>query len=106
MGSDKIVILKSNVEKNAFLLIGLEYFFKNLLATTICYEKAQMVLRAMVQDTKVKGLPDSIDPSKPQRNYQHVMSIPTPRNGQRRTTRSTWALNNAVSSTLTDFETF
>ena len=32
MGSDKILILKSNVEENAFLRIGREDYFKNLLA--------------------------------------------------------------------------
>ena len=31
MGSDKILILKSNVEENAFLLIGREDYFKNLI---------------------------------------------------------------------------
>ncbi len=59
MGSDKILILKSNVEENEFLLIGWEDYFnlKNLLATTYCYEKARMlsVPREMLQDTKVKG---------------------------------------------------
>ncbi len=76
MGSDKILILKSNVEKNAFLLIGRKDYFKNLLATTNCSEKAQMVRvpREMLQDTKAKGLPD-IDPSKPPRNYRHVMLL-------------------------------
>ena len=71
MGSDKILILKSNVEENAFLRIGQEDYFKNLLATTNlnCYEKARMVgvPREMLQDTKVKGLPDSIDLTKPPR---------------------------------------
>ena len=45
MGSDKILILKSNVEENTFLRIGQEDYFKNLLATTNCsgYEKARMV---------------------------------------------------------------
>ncbi len=52
MGLDKILILKSNVEENTFLLIGREDYFKNLLATT----------------NKVKNLPDSIDHSKPPRN--------------------------------------
>ena len=42
MGSDKILILKSNVEENAFLRIGQEDYFKNLLATTNCHEKARM----------------------------------------------------------------
>ena len=40
MGSDKILILKSNVEENAFLRIGPEDY---LLATTNCYGKALMV---------------------------------------------------------------
>ena len=67
MGYDKILILKSNVEDNAFLRIGREDYFKNLLATTNCYEKARMagVPREVLQDTKVKGLPDSIYPTKP-----------------------------------------
>ncbi len=34
------------------------------------------VPREMLQDTEVKGLPDSIDPSKPLRNYRHAMSLP------------------------------
>ena len=57
MGSDKTLILKSNVEEHAFLRIGREDYFKNLLATTNCYEKARMVgvPREMLQDTKVKG---------------------------------------------------
>ncbi len=59
--------------------IGLEDYFKNLLATTNCYEKAGMVCvpREMFQDTKVKGLPDSdsIDPSKLPRNYWRAMSL-------------------------------
>ncbi len=33
------------------------------------------VPREMLQDTKVKGLPDYIDPSKPQRDYRHAMSL-------------------------------
>jgi hypothetical protein len=41
MGSDKILILQSNVEENAFLRIGREDYFKNLLATTNCHEKAR-----------------------------------------------------------------
>ena len=55
------MILKSNVEENAFLRIGREYYFKNLLTTTNCYEKARMVgvPREMLQDTKVKRLPES-----------------------------------------------
>jgi hypothetical protein len=78
MGSDKILILKSNVEDYAFLRIGREDYFKNLLATTNCYEKARMVgvPKEMLQDTKVKGLPDSIDPTKPPRNYRHAVSLP------------------------------
>jgi hypothetical protein len=43
MGSDKILILKSNVEENAFLRSGREDYFQNLLATTNCYEKERMV---------------------------------------------------------------
>ena len=78
MGSDKILILKSNVDKNVFLQIGLEDYFKNLLFTTNCYEKARMVgvPREMLQDTKVKGFPDSLDPTKPLRNSRHAMSLP------------------------------
>ncbi len=77
MGSDKIFILKSNVEENTFFQIGRDDYFKNLLATTNCYEKAQMVgvPRKMLQDTKVKGLPVSIDPLKPSRNYRHSLSL-------------------------------
>ena len=54
MGSDKILILKSNVDENVFLRIGREDYFKNLLATTNCYEEALMVgvPRKMLQDTK------------------------------------------------------
>jgi hypothetical protein len=100
MGSDKILILKSNVEENAFLRIGREDYFKNLLATTNCNEKARMVgvPREMLQDTKVKGLqtPSTL------RSLRETTCTPChdrrPRNGQRRTTRSSWALNNAVSS--------
>ena len=39
MESEKILIFKSNVEENAFLRIGREDYFKNLLDTTNCYEK-------------------------------------------------------------------
>ncbi len=69
MRSD-ILILKLNLEENAFLRIGREDYFKSLLATTNCYQKARMVCvpSEMLRDTKVKGLPDSIDPSKPPRN--------------------------------------
>ena len=58
--------------------IGRDDYIKNLLATTNCYEKARMVCipREMLQDTKVKGLPDSIDPTKPPRNYRHAMPLP------------------------------
>jgi hypothetical protein len=78
MGSDKILLLESNVEENVFLQIGLEDYFKNLLTTTNCCDRALMVgvQTEMLQDTKVKGLPDSIDPSKPPRNYRHAMSLP------------------------------
>ncbi len=70
MGSDKISIPKSNMEKKAFLQIGKEDYFKNLLATTDCYEKARMagVPREVLQDTKLKGPPDSIDLTKLPRN--------------------------------------
>jgi hypothetical protein len=44
MGSgknDKIMI-KSKVEENTFLQISRKDYFKSLLATTNCYEKAKM----------------------------------------------------------------
>jgi hypothetical protein len=57
MGSDKILIFKSNVKENTFLLIGREEYFKNLQATTNCYEKALMVgvPKEMLQDTQDEG---------------------------------------------------
>jgi hypothetical protein len=66
------------MEENTFLLIGRKHYFKNLLATTNCYEKAGMadVPREVLQDTKVKGLANSIDLTKPPRNYRHTMSLP------------------------------
>ncbi len=57
--------------------IDREDYFKNLLATTNCYEKARMagVPREVLQDTKVGGLPDSINPTKPLTIYWHAISL-------------------------------
>ena len=52
-----------------------ESFLKNLLATTTVHEKAMMVvgLLDLARLNRVMGLPDTIDSSKPPRNYRDAM---------------------------------
>ena len=70
MGSDRHLILQSPSDPNAYLKVDQETFFRNLLATTAVHDKAMMVASPLgsASQTRVKGLPDSIDSSKPPKN--------------------------------------
>ena len=75
IGSDRHLILQSPSDPNAYLKIDQETFFKNLLATTTVHEKAMMVVGPLgsAKQTRVKGLPDSIDSSKQPKNFRNAM---------------------------------
>ena len=75
MGSDRHLILQSPSDPNAYLKVDQETFFKNLLATTSVHEKALMVATPLdsASLSKVKGLPDSIDSSRPPKNFRDAM---------------------------------
>ena len=74
MGSDRLLILQAPNDPAAYLKIDQETFFRNLLSTATIHEKARM---ASAHDrgnlTRVKGLPDSIDPTKPPKNFRDAM---------------------------------
>ena len=76
MGSDQNLILRLPKEDNAFLKISKDAYFKNLLETTSIREKARSasVIKTEMSTTKVKGLPDSIDPNRPPKNYRDATS--------------------------------
>ena len=76
MGSGSDIILRSPVNENAYLRIDRAEYFNNLLATTSMHEKARMVSSSPdeMQTTKVKGLPNSINPDKPPKSYKEAMS--------------------------------
>ncbi len=95
MGSGSDIILRSPVNENAYLTIDRAEYFKYLLVTTSMHEKARMISSSPdeMPPTKVKGLPNSINPDKPPTSYRRQSLVRTVRNGQRRTTRSTWALS-------------
>jgi hypothetical protein len=73
-GSD--IILRSQVNKNAYLKIDHAEFFKNLLAIISMHEKARMVYSSHdeMPTTKLKILPNSINPYKPPKSYKEAMS--------------------------------
>ncbi len=64
MGSDRHLILQLPTEPNAFLSIDQETFFTNRMTTTTLHQKAMMAV-GPASLTKVKGLPDTIDPTRP-----------------------------------------
>jgi hypothetical protein len=76
MGSVSDIILLSPVNENAYLRIDRAEYFKNLLATTSMHEKARMVSSSPdeMPTTRVKGLPNSINPDKPPKSYKEAMS--------------------------------
>ena len=76
VGSGSDIILRSPVDENAYLKIDRSEYFKNLLATTSMHEKARMISASPCETptTKVKGLPNSINPDKPPKSYKDAMS--------------------------------
>jgi hypothetical protein len=76
MGSGSDIILRSPMNETAHLKIDRAEYFKNLLATTSMHEKSRMVSASPdeMQTTKVKGLPNSINPDKPPKSYKEAMS--------------------------------
>jgi hypothetical protein len=58
------------------LWIDQETFFKNLLTNETVYEKARMAVGPFPKgfQTRIKGLPDSIDTTKPPRSYREAMT--------------------------------
>jgi hypothetical protein len=76
MGSGSDIILRSLVNENAYLKIDSAEYFKNFLATTSMHKKARMVSSSLdeLPTTKVKGLPNSINPDKPPKSYREAMS--------------------------------
>jgi hypothetical protein len=78
MGSGTDMVLWSPVDENAYLKIDRDQYFKNLLSTTTMLEKARMASGPLcaAPDSKMKGLPDYIDPTKPPKSYKDAMSRP------------------------------
>ena len=75
MGSERNLILQSPHDPNAYLKIDQDTFFRNLLATATEHEKARMAVGTLdcgIQ-TRIRGLPDSIDPTKPPKNFRDAM---------------------------------
>ncbi len=64
------------MDENAYLKINRAEYFKNLLATSSMHEKARTISTSPgeTHSTKVKGLPNSIDPDKPPKSYKDAMS--------------------------------
>ena len=75
MGSDRHLILQAPNDPTAFLKIDQETFFKNLLSTATVHEKARTASAPPDPGTltRVKGLPNSIDPTKPPKNFRDAM---------------------------------
>ena len=75
MGSDRLLILQAPNDPNAFLKIDQETFFRNLLSTATIHEKARMASAPLDRgnQTRVKGLPDSIDSTNPPKNFRDAM---------------------------------
>jgi hypothetical protein len=90
MDLDRHVILHSPIESNAYLKIDQETFFKNLLATTSVYQKAMIAVGLLDQGslTRIKGLPDSIYPTRHPKSFCKAMQRKISSFGQRCTTRS------------------
>ncbi len=55
--------------------IDRETYFKNLLETTSIHQKTRIAVttREKGWSTKIKGLPDSIDPTRPPKSYLEAM---------------------------------
>jgi hypothetical protein len=81
MGSDRHLTLQSPTEPNAFLSIDQETFFANLMATTTVHQKA-MTAVGPASLTKVKGLPDTIDPTRPPKSFRDAMQREVERCGR------------------------
>jgi hypothetical protein len=75
MGSERHLILQSPHDPNTYIKIDQETFFKNLLTTTTEHEKARLAVGSLNRgnQTRIKGLPDSIDPTKPPENFLDAM---------------------------------
>ena len=72
MGSERHLILQSPHDPNAYRKkIDQDTFFRNLLATATEREKARLAVGPLDcgRQTRIKGLPDSIDPTKPPKNF-------------------------------------
>jgi hypothetical protein len=70
--SDRRLILQPPTEPNAYLNIDQETFFANLMATTPVHEKAMMAVELLTL-TRVKGLLDSIEPTRPPKSFRDAM---------------------------------
>jgi hypothetical protein len=64
------------VDENAYLKIDRSEYLKNLRTITSMHEKARMISASPCETpaTKVKGLPNSINPDKPPKSYKDAMS--------------------------------
>jgi hypothetical protein len=71
-------------------------FFANLLATTSVHQKEAMMAMGPVgqgSQRRVKGLQDSIDPTRPPKSFSGAMQQ---KDGQRHSTRNIWVSSNAA----------
>ncbi len=75
MESDKNSILRSPTQENTFMKIDWHTFFKNMLVTTSIHQKARIAVATSenIRSTKIKELPDSIDPTRPPKSYREAM---------------------------------
>ena len=73
--SERHLILQSPHDPDAYLKVDQETFFKNLLTTATEHEKARLAVGPLDcgRQTRIKGLPDSIDPAKPPKNFRDAM---------------------------------
>jgi hypothetical protein len=72
MGSDRHLILQSPTEPNAYLNIDQETLFAILMATASVHQKAMMAVEPLSL-TRVKGLLDSIDQTRPPKSFQDAI---------------------------------
>jgi hypothetical protein len=95
MGSDSgHLILQSPTEPNVFLNIDQEIFLANLMAVTYVHT---MMAVGPFNLTRVKGLLNSIYPTRPPKNFQDAMQLEDVRwNGQRHSTRNIWDSSNTA----------
>ncbi len=84
VGNEEHYILRSKTEQDVYMKVSLDAFFQSLLQCNssellstarglLSRMEAELVNTPVGGPSRVKGLPDSIDPNKPPRNYRDAM---------------------------------